>query len=226
MVSILVPSRGRPSNIKRLYESLEATTQGKWELLVRCDDDDPTWDEYAAWVRQTSSNLSYLITSDRRLLSQLWNELVPYSQGDILMHGGDDIIFNTPGWDKVVREAFPPDGIAFVHGDDLGGKGDKLGTHGFLSRKAIDAVGYFMPPYFASDYNDLWWNEVYESIGRRIFVPIVTEHLHFAFGKGEMDQTHVDRITRHEQEDVDKVWVDTEPQRVADAAKLHAIIAG
>jgi hypothetical protein len=42
MFSILCPSRGRPLNVERLYQSLEATTEGEWELLVRLDDDDPT----------------------------------------------------------------------------------------------------------------------------------------------------------------------------------------
>lgn len=219
MISILVPSRGRPENIRRLHESLETTTEGRWELLVRRDHDDPKWGEY-----ETFPHLLY-VTGDRLLLSQLWNDLAVYALGDILCHGGDDITFNTPGWDRIVREAFPEDQIAFVHGDDLGGKGDTLGTHGFLSRKAVKTVGYFMPPYFASDYNDLWWNEVYESIGRRIFVPIVTEHHHPAFGKGEWDLTHQERVERHEAENVDQIWVDTADKRIEDAAKLEAVIS-
>lgn len=218
MISILVPSRGRPDNLRRLYQSLLETTEGEWELLVRLDEDDPTRIEYDQPPHQAN------VTSNRGLLSQAWNDLVPYALGDILMHGGDDIVFRTEGWDRIVREAFPDDRVAFVHGDDLGGKGDRLGTHGFISRRAVEMVGYFMPPYFASDYNDLWWNEVYESIGRRIFVPIVTEHMHFAFGKGEMDQTHLDRIERHKSEDVDSVWRDTADKRLEDAAKLLALI--
>ena len=221
MISILVPSRGRPQNVYRLYDSLVATTEGEWELLVRRDIDDPFWHGYNE--RGPLPNLAY-VSGDRRLLSELWNELVPYAVGDIFMHGGDDIVFRTPGWDRIVRDAFPADRIAFVHGDDLGGKGDRLGTHGFLSREAVEAVGYFMPPYFASDYNDLWWNEVYESIGRRIFVPIITEHMHPAFGKGEMDQTHLDRIERHKSEDVDAIWRDTADKRATDAATLLGLL--
>lgn len=218
MVSILVPSRGRPDNLRRLYRSLLDTTEGEWELLVRLDDDDPAWTGYEQPPHQAN------VTAPRVLLSQAWNDLVPYALGDIFMHGGDDIIFRTPGWDRIVRDAFPPDRIAFVHGDDLGGKGDKLGTHGFLFREAIETVGYFMPPYFASDYNDLWWNEVYEQIGRRIFVPIVTEHMHPAFGKAELDATHLERIERHTSGNVDAIWRDTADKRAADAAKLLACL--
>lgn len=217
MISILVPSRGRPDNVRRLYKSLLDTTVGDWELLVRLDDDDPS--AYDSPPHQTN------IVGPRLLLSELWNDLVPYSLGDILMHGGDDITFNTPGWDLIVRQAFPENMIAFVHGDDLGGKGDKLGTHGFLSRKAVKACSYFMPPYFASDYNDLWWNEVYDELGRRIFVPIITEHHHPAFGKGEWDLTHQERIERHKAEDVDAIWRDTADKRADDVAKLRNLLA-
>lgn len=221
VISILLPSRGRPDNIRRLYKSLEDTTNGPWEMLVRLDRDDPKLGEYPdgfehGWLRN--------VTGERGLLSELWNELVPYVRGDILMHAGDDITFSTKGWDLIVRAAFPPDMIAFVHGDDLGGKGAELGTHGFLSRKAVGAVGYFMPPYFSSDYNDVWWNEVYETLGRRIFVPIVTEHWHPAFGKGEWDQTHLERVERSKRDNVDQIWRDTASLRDADAAKLLALI--
>lgn len=216
-MSILVPSRGRPDNVRRLYKSLVDTTVGEWELLIRLDLDDPA--NYDQPPHQTN------IIGRRLLLSELWNDLVPYSLGDILCHGGDDITFDTPGWDIIVREAFPDDMVAFVHGDDLGGKGDTLGTHGFLSRKAVKTVGYFMPPYFASDYNDLWWNEVYNQLGRRVFVPIVTEHHHPAFGKGVWDLTHQERVDRHKAENVDQIWADTAWKRLHDAAALRDLMS-
>ena len=224
MISILVPSRGRPENIRRLYKSLEATTRGKWEVLVRLDDDDPKLFDYPdGWECSKLQN----IVGPRLLLSELWNELVPYAFGDILMHGGDDITFNTEDWDLMIAEAFPEDGIAVVHGDDMSPNSHKLGTHAFVTRKWVDTVGYLCPPYFSSDYNDLWLTRVADALGRRIYVPQVkTEHHHFAFGKGEMDQTHKERIERHERDMVDKIWDQTEDKRAEDVAKLQAIISG
>lgn len=220
MISILVPSRGRPENIRRLYESLETTTEGRWELLVRRDHDDPKWGEY-----ETFPHLLY-VTGERLLLSQLWNDLAVYALGDILMHGGDDITFATEGWDVQVREAMPDDGIAVVHGNDLSPNSHKISTHSFVSRKWVKTLGYICPPYFASDYNDLWLTEVADALHRRIYLPdVIIEHHHPAFGKGEWDQTHQERVERHEAENVDQIWVDTAAKRIEDAAKLEAVIS-
>ena len=42
-------------------------------------------------------------------------------------------------------------------------------THGFLHRNWVETVGYFVPPYFSSDFNDTWLNEVADMIGRKIY---------------------------------------------------------
>lgn len=218
MISLLLPSRGRPASVMRLYGSAVATAAGDIELIVRLDDDDPTRTLYPK-----RSQIRYL-HGERVTLSVYWNECYVAARGPIFMHCGDDITFNTPGWDRIVADAFPEDGIAFVHGDDLGGKGETLGTHGFLRREWVDAVGYFVPPHFSSDYNDAWLNEVADAIGRRVFVPIVTEHHHPAFGKGEWDRTHQERIARHHADDVDRIWRETKGERLRDALALLEVM--
>ena len=64
------------------------------------------------------------------------------------MHCGDDLTFDTPGWDGVVREAFEqtPDKILFAYGNDLGPHGETFGTHGFVHRRWVETLGYFVPP--------------------------------------------------------------------------------
>lgn len=189
-------------------------------MVVRLDDDDPTAGDYPDLV-----GVRYLC-GPRVVLSEMWNECWRQAQGPIFWHGGDDVVFKTAGWNRIVTDAFPPDGIAFVHGDDLGGKGDKLGTHGFLRREWTDVVGTFTPPYFSSDYNDLWLNEVADAIGRRIFeYHLITEHLHPGFGKAEWDQTHNERVARHWADDVDGIWRDTAGERTVWAEKLRGAIA-
>lgn len=219
MVSILVPSRGRPDNLRRLYNSLLQTTGGEWELLVRLDDDDPTRGEYDQPPHQAN------VTAPRGLMSQLWNDLIPYALGDIFMLGGDDITFNTPGWDGLIRDAFPEDGIALVHGNDLSPNSATIATHPFVSRLWVETLGYLAPPYFASDYNDLWLTEVANDLGRHFYIPeVVTEHHHPAFGKAEFDATHLERIERHKAEAVDAVWRDTADKRQEDVDKLLPLL--
>ncbi len=221
MISVLLPSRGRPSNVERLLGSLMATSNGVWEMVVRLDDDDPTAPEYPR-----AFPITYL-TGPRALLSSYWNECYEAATGPIFMQCGDDITFETPGWDRIVAAAFPPDGIALVHGDDGNPDRDRalgFGTHGFLRREWVEAVGYFVPPLFSSDMNDVWLNDIANALGRRVFVDIVTEHHHPAFNKGPMDQTHLERIARHAADDCDAIYAEHEPGRVRDIAKLRAVM--
>lgn len=215
MISILVPSRGRPQNIERLHASLIETTHGPWEMIVRLDDDDVAY--------PALSSIRY-ITGPRRVLSAYWNECYEVAQGPVYMHGGDDIVFKTPGWDVKILEAFPEDGIALVHGNDLGDRGATFATHGFLHRKWVETVGYFVPPLFSSDFNDTWLNSIANILDRRIYVPIVTEHMHPGFGKAELDATHLERIERHKQDDPDSIYRNTAADRVRDAQKLLEVM--
>lgn len=217
MISILLPSRGRPHSIPRLMRSLEETTRGPYEVIVRLDSDDDS--EYPTFPK-----LAY-IDDDRATLSGLWNDCYLNANGDIFMQCGDDIVFRTEGWDELVSAAFPEDGITFVHGDDLGGKGERLGTHGFLRREWTDAVGCFTPDHFAADYTDLWLNEVADAIGRRVFLPdVITEHLHPGFEKAPWDQTYQETHERMQAGGIPALYESLAPERDEWAEKLRAVM--
>lgn len=214
MVSILCPSRGRPANVARLYKSLKDTTEGEWELLVRLDDDD--------WHRTGYLRARRLVavTAPRGLMSTLWNDLLPYALGDVLMLCGDDVVFRTLGWDAKVRAAFPDDLIGLVHGNDLSPNSATIATHPFVSREWVEALGYLTPPYFESDYVDLWLTELADALGRRVYLPeVVIEHLHPAFYKAEWDATYQERINRAG--GMEQVWAETFPKRAEDTQKLR-----
>jgi hypothetical protein len=109
----------------------------------------------------------------------------------------------------------------FVHGED-GHQHDRLGTHGFLSRRWVETVGYFVPPMFSSDFNDTWLTEVADRIGRRVFLPnVLTEHLHPAAGKGKWDRTHLERLERHRRDQPERLYQQTVGERMEAAAKLR-----
>lgn len=220
MISILCPSRGRPDSLGEMVATAFATAErpAKVDIVLRLDADDPRLHEYP-----NLSGVTYL-TGPRTLLSQCWNQAAEAARGDILMHAGDDIRFRTPGWDRAVTDAFPPDRIAFVHGRD-GIHDQALGTHGFVHRRWVEAVGYFVPPLFSSDFNDTWLNDVAERIGRRVFLPeVFTEHLHPSVGKAVWDVTHRERLERHAADDVEGLYAGTEHLRVRDAEALRAVM--
>lgn len=226
LISVLVPSRGRPDMFRRMYESLvvTATYPRSIEVVARLDEDDTTKIDYP-W--ETDVRLSYG-TGERILLSEAWNQCYRAATGEILMHCGDDLTFNTPGWDVRVREEFAkiPDRIALVFGDDLSTNFPDLATHGFLHRRWVETIGYFLPPLFSSDWNDVWISEVAQKLGRMVPMgDVIIEHHHYTFGKAERDQTHAEREERGERDDVVNLFKQTASKRKADAAKLKRVMA-
>lgn len=223
MISVLVPTRGRPHNMRRMVESGRATSIGPVEYVFYIDHDDPASAETASALYDEGHDVAWT-QGERVVLSQMWNECFNIARvnSDILQHSCDETIYRTPGWDRAVEEAFEewPDRIGLVYGRD-GIHDSNLATHGFITRQWVDAVGYFCPPYFSSDYNDLWLHQVAQGIGRLKFLPdVFTEHMHPAVGKGPLDQTHQDRLARHGQDGVDALWNQLLPQRQEDVGKL------
>lgn len=223
-ISVLCPTRGRPEAITTLVGSALSTAAGPVELVFYVDTDD---DLSAAVLDEMAHLPVRYVRGPRIVLSQMWNRCADVAKADVMMHCGDDIAFRTPGWDTRVLAAFEavPDRIVLVHGDD-GFQRERLATHGFLHRRWVEAVGYFVPPHFSSDYNDVWLTEVADALGRRAYLPdVVTEHMHPAAGKGEWDLTHRERLARHERDDPGALYASMVDGRAADVAKLKAVIA-
>jgi|SRR5882757_189622 len=224
MISICCPTRKRPQNMNRIITSAEQTApNGGFEFVFYVDSDD-----------QESINFPLLtdhqrIIGDRIVLSEMWNVCARHANGDIFMHCGDDIIFRSPGWVDIVERVYNeavPDKIALVHGDD-GLWGASFGTHCFVSRTWVDALGYLCPPYFSSDWNDTWLNELGNALNRRYYFPdIVTEHMHPVVGKAGWDETHLDRQARGLRDNVDEIYKspDMVEARKIDYEKLLKVI--
>jgi len=224
MISVLVPTRGRPHNMRRMVDSGRATADGRVEYVFYIDDDDTPSRDMAITLHNEAADVFWTHGPRGALnLSQLWNECQQIATEEIYQHSCDETVYRTPGWDTAVAEAFEnefPDGIGLVYGRD-GIHDENLATHGFITRKWVEAVGYFVPPYFSSDYNDLWLHEVAGAVGRRWFLPdVFTEHMHPAVGKGPLDQTHQERLARHGQDNVDQLWHSLFAQRQEDVMKL------
>jgi hypothetical protein len=225
LISILVPSRGRPMGLVKTIVSANkmATHPRRVEFVVRLDDDD---DQIHAYFSPPIKEVVYL-RGERILLSEAWNECAAAANGEILMHCGDDIVFSTPGWDQQVRDAFAAseDKILLVHGDDLSPNREALATHGFLHRRWVETVGYLVPPLFSCDWNDVWLTEVADALGRRVMLPFVTEHQHYSFGLRERDGTDEEREDRGREDDVVNLYKRTAKDRANDVAKLRAVMA-
>jgi len=225
-ISVLTPTRGRPDNVARLIDSALATTELPIELVFYLDDNDPDLTRNIGVIEEHAPAAIYIV-GPRIVLSETWNACFRVAVADVLMQCGDDIVFRSRHWAETVLREFDkyPDRLVLIHGrDDI--QDDRVATHGFYHRRWVDTIGYFMPPYFASDWNDMWWTEVADAVGRRVYLPSVhTEHMHPVVGKAPMDLTHTERLERHRDDDCDRIYTDRYPERQQDVAKLRAAIA-
>lgn len=224
-ISLLCPTRGRPDNMRRLVASCDNTAHGIIEVVFYLDEDDRDSIKVAYELAETRRHVEFTV-GPRIVLSEMWNVCYRNASADVFMHCGDDIVFRSTSWDEAVLDVFGrhPDRIVLVHGNDLVW-GPRLGTHSFLHRRWVETLGYCCPPYFSSDYNDTWLNELADRIGRRVYLPdVITEHMHFVVGKGPRDRTHEERIERHRRDGVDELYASLAPERVKDAEKLRAVM--
>ena len=186
-ITIICPTRKRPGHLERQIASARETASDfdalEWVVPIATDDDTPH--------DFTGANVRVVPVTSSMVLSDRWTYGAAFSQAPVLMWAGDDICFRTPGWDTIAQEAFPPDGIALVGGSDGNPRRDgRFITHGFLHRAWVEAVGYFVPLGFHGDGADLWVNDMARALGRWIHIPILTEHLHPAFGKAPQDEVY------------------------------------
>jgi len=226
LISLLTPTRGRPTEFQRMVISAydTAVEPEKVEVVIYVDDDDKFLSDY----KEATSRLSnvILLVGPRTIMTDYWNICFRSAKGDILCQNNDDVIFRTKGWDKMVRDAFAsqPDKILMVHGSDASFHLDRFGPHPFVHRKWIETVGYFIPPYFSSDFGDAWINEVASHLKRRKYIPFIMEHMHYQFNKAQIDQTTRDRLERHDKDRPEQIWGQKGNERMENVRKLGAVM--
>lgn len=228
-ISILLPSRQRLASLTRLYNSaMELADRPELvEMVVYIDEDD---DSYEAVIESPMPNTVF-IRGPRKTISLCWNDCWESSTGEIFWHAGDDVVIRTQGWDTIVRNLFAeyPDKIVFAYGDDgnIESSNNKFGTHGFVHRNWTDVVGYFVPPYYESDYNDTHLNDLALGVNRHRHIDILTEHMHYSLGKSKKDQNTEDRLKRHEKQRPEEVYNSREhrQERADQIEKLRQFIS-
>lgn len=210
-----------------MVESARSTASKAIGIFTYVDQDD----EESG--RQALRLICSVTTGPRLVHSEYWNHLaeVAIKWADrqnvsplILMMCGDDVIFRTQGWDRIVEDAFAasPDKILMVHGDDLSPNGKNFATLPFVCRRWVEVAGRMTIPWSSGDYADTWINDIANSLGRRQFVPIVTEHMHPAWGKAPMDLTYQETTERKHRDHTAKLYWAHEHDRIEDTDKLRA----
>jgi hypothetical protein len=226
--AIIVPTRKRPFELKRLITSVLETADNpnKVEFCLYIDPDDDVSKQCIDTLIAENKPIKYISSNDKPTLSQMWNIAFTISVADIIMQCGDDCVFRTKSWDTNIKNKMEQhtDKIVLAYGND-GIQGAKLATHSFVYRKWIEISEFWLPPYFVSDYSDTWLNDVAKGIGRAIYIPeVYTEHMHFGQGKGPCDETTKLRLERHRIQNPAALYDLKAPERIAHMERLKNYI--
>lgn len=109
MISVLLPSRGRPEKLKQSVTRLLETAENPKaiEILIRMDlDDHESWAE----LPKTDGVRITYIYGERygyANLHQYYNELAEKARGEWLMVWNDDAMMEQKGWDTVIHAIEP-----------------------------------------------------------------------------------------------------------------------
>lgn len=191
---IIVPSRGRPDNVRRLIDRWNEWDVKAW-LLIALDDDDPTLEEYKNTIVEADGYRVCLVIMPRKRLAPTLSSIAVANAEDTYKYigfMGDDHLPQTPGWETVFRNALGSSDPSIVYGNDLF-QGANIPTAVFMSASIISKLGYMCPPGFVHLYLDNVWKRWGEGMGRlRYFDNVIIEHLHPEAGKSEWDDRYVE----------------------------------
>jgi hypothetical protein len=200
-LAVLVPSRGRPDNLKRFINAVQDTAEDSF-VFTRLDDNDPALQQYKEMFRTSPLNNFHVTYGERVGLAESINELAAIAVEKGYSHVsmfGDDVLPITPGWDTALIEglggklgvAYGDDGLRDKHAPDLA-------THYVTQVEVYLRLGYLAPPGFKHLFIDNVMGEVGLFLDNLVYVPVELRHLHpWAEGEGLHDQTYAEGGRNH-----------------------------
>jgi hypothetical protein len=188
VISVLVPSRGRPGPLARSIESLG---DGAIEVLVRVDEDDPRLDDY---LRLPGANVIVGPHHGYRALQRYYEELAERASGEWLLVWNDDCIMQTADWTRVVRAY---DGKMAVLNPTTNHDNWEIDMNVFpiFPRRVPELLGHLS----LSAHTDSWLEFVARDAGIMVRVPITVLHDRADLTGNNDDETYARREIAHEE---------------------------
>lgn len=225
-ISLLLPTRGRPHLIRRLFDSLALRTDKleDVEVILYLDDDDETHQEIS------DDRFRVIKIMGPRLSMGAYNTIcLGGASGDLIMLMNDDVIVCTGAWDRRVAELSRtiPDGIFLAYPNDLH-IGKRMCTFPILTKKTCELLLRPYPEEYRTYFIDWHVFDMFKrlrALGHaRIFYleDVVFEHCHYMAGKAELDATY--KAKDYYQDDWTFLNLRTLRQQMAE--RLAASIAG
>lgn len=197
MISLLLPTRGRPALVERFFRSVVATTSqlNRVEIILYVDEDD------TGSHALVGDNIKVTKIIGPRLTMGGYNmACLEKARGSIIMLANDDMVIRTRGWDEKIIELHKEfsDGIYLIYGNDLLKK-QSMCTFPILSRRTCELLIEPYPKAYRGAFIDVHLLDVFKRLqlhgfNRIRYLPnIVFEHLHYRAKKAELDDTYLAR---------------------------------
>jgi hypothetical protein len=197
-LTILVPTRGRPQNLTRLWQAFLDTCECETRLVALVDRDDPELRAYQAIYRQLEDEPMFRMGIGPRLrLGPTLNVAAPKwaARSDAVGFMGDDHLPRTAGWDGRYLDELKRLGTGLVYGNDLI-QGEALPTQVAMTSDIILATGHMVP----AGALHLWLDNAWLALGRALdaitYLPdVIVEHLHPIAGRAQWDAGYAEANT-------------------------------
>jgi hypothetical protein len=186
----LLPSKGRPANLKRFFEAY-ANTGGTTPGIVIIDQADAELhaEAYGELAALLPLGWSWAVTagvSQGEKLAEIWQQMTSCAWLGLI---GDDCVPETAGWDQKLVAAL--DGGNLVSCDDGWQAPKRVGNCWIMDGPLVRAVGYIFPP----GLNHLFVDDVWEELGRaancwHVRMDVKVAHRHVLKGEAAADDTH------------------------------------
>ncbi|MFD5823959.1 aspartyl/asparaginyl beta-hydroxylase domain-containing protein [Lentzea sp. NPDC060358] len=239
-LSLLCPTRHRVANLAEFLRSVHRTAAapGRVEVLCYVDEDDPALPEYEELFAQARLRYGGLARCVLHVgpsigVAAAWNSLAEQATGDFLLMANDDQLYVDHGWDATLDRRVAE--LTALHGDGVlclyfDGNQYTDGGRDFpiVSRSWYETLGYFVPTIFQQWEVEQWVFDLAERLERLFAVSgVFVEHRHYQDYKATFDLTYQrHRMTRDKSFADHALFLRTEPERVAETAKLAARVAG
>jgi predicted O-methyltransferase YrrM len=200
-LAVVVPTRGRPGNIRKVISAWDFTNA--WDvahLVLAVDADDPEYQGYVDLFEETrhpdtNEALFSLVTMDRWM--PMVHKLNVVAENLALTRlylgigfAGDDHLPRTMGWAQRYLAVLGELGTGMVYGDD-GYQGVKLSTEWAVTADAVRALGRMVPAQVEHMYCDNSMMDLYGGAGAMRHLPEVRiEHMHPVVGKADNDEQY------------------------------------
>ena len=194
MISLLLPSRGRPSLVNRLFASIAKTASrlDQVEVVLYVDEDDTSSHDL------DSKDFHVVRIVGPALTMGGYNSAcLQKAQGDVLILANDDMVIRTPGWDDRIRamNAEFDDQIYLGYANDLFKK-SRFCTFPILSRRTCEILADPYPTAYRRAFIDVHLFDIFKRLQYagfdriRYYDDLVFEHLHYRTGKAPYDETY------------------------------------